>query len=169
MLSFDLRSLEANATRVDGELPASDPVWEEADVRPATAVAVSGRLSAAGSGRFYFSGRMQGEVTSSCRRCLDDVSSRVDTELHLLLVDQATDEADEADVYLIDARERELDLRPAIREEWLLAAPAYTVCSESCLGLCPSCGANRNHGACGCAPATDPRWSALTSPGGTNR
>lgn len=169
MLSFDLRSLEASAARVEGQLSASDPVWVEGDLRPATSVAVSGRLSAAGTGRFYFSGRMRGNVTSSCRRCLEDVSSAVDAELHLLLVDAAADEAEEADVYLIDAGERELDLRPAIREEWLLAAPAFTVCSEACLGLCPSCGANRNHGPCGCAPATDARWDALSSPGGSTR
>lgn len=163
MLSFDIRSLEHHAARVEGELPASDPTWEEGDVRPVGAVRVSGRLSSAGPGRFYFSGHMEGTAGAPCRRCLEDVTAPVKADLHLLLVDGATDEADEADVYLIDTRERALDLRPAVREEWLLAAPAFLVCRESCLGLCPTCGANRNEGACGCQPATDPRWSSLTS------
>lgn len=163
MLSFDLRSLEAQAARVDGELAASDPIWEEGDPRPVEGVRVSGRLSQAGAGRFYFSGQLEGEASASCRRCLTEVRQKVSEEVHLLLVDGAADEADEADVYVIDARDRELDLRPAVREEWLLATPAFMVCSEDCKGLCPSCGANRNQEPCRCTPTVDPRWSALTS------
>lgn len=162
MLSFDLRSLESGAARVEAELPAGDPVWEAGDIRPETAVAVTGRLSAAGADKFYFSGRLSGTAASSCRRCLEELHLAVDGELHLLLVDESSEEADQPDVYLIDVRQHELDLRPAIREEWQLAVPQFAVCSESCQGLCPSCGANRNTGACSCKPAVDPRWSALT-------
>ena len=169
MLSFDLRDLAAQASRVDGELPESDPIWEEGDARPRGALRVTGRVSAAGPGRFYFSGHLEGVATAFCRRCLEPVEEPVKADLHLLLVDGSSDEADEADVYLIDARERELDLRPVIREEWLLAAPSYMVCSDACQGLCPSCGANKNLGACGCTPAIDPRWHALSPIGGDAR
>lgn len=164
MLSFDLRSLESHAARVDAELPADDPVWEEGDFRPVDAVRVTGRLSSAGVGRFYFSGRIAGAAAASCRRCLDDnVQVRVEEEVQLLLVEPGADEADEPDVFLIDVREHILDLRPAIREVWLLAVPAFALCRESCLGLCPTCGVNRNLAECSCTPAIDPRWSALTS------
>ncbi|MCC6319520.1 MAG: DUF177 domain-containing protein [Gemmatimonadaceae bacterium] len=163
MLSFDLRSLESNAVKVEADLRADDAVWREGDTRPDAGVQVTGRLSAAGAGRFYFSGRLEGQAATSCRRCLDHVSLRVDQEVHLLLVDGAAEEADEPDVYLIDVRQHDLDLRPAIREEWLLAVPPYAVCSESCQGLCPKCGGNRNHGACTCTTAIDPRWGALSA------
>jgi uncharacterized protein len=163
MLSFDLRSLESHAARVDTELPADDPIWEEGDARPVGAVRVTGRLSAAGAGRFYFSGRIEGTAEASCRRCLEDVQALVGEDIHLLLVAPGADEADEPDVYLIDVREHLLDLRPAIREEWLLAVPPFLLCRESCRGLCPSCGVNRNLAECSCAAAVDPRWSALSS------
>ncbi len=164
MLSFDLRSLESHAARVDAELSADDPVWEEGDVPPVDAVRVTGRLSVAGAGRFYFSGRIEGTAAASCRRCLDDdVRVHVGEDLNLLLVEPGADEADEPDVFLIDVREHTLDLRPAIREEWLLAVPAFALCRESCLGLCPNCGTNRNLAECSCKPATDPRWNALMS------
>ena len=163
MLSFDLRSLESTAARVEGDLASGDPVWGEAEVRPVDTVRVTGRLSSAGTGKFYFSGRIGGTALASCRRCLDEVRVNVDQEVHLLLVDAATDEADQPDVYLIDARQHELDLRPAIREEWLLAVPQYVVCSESCQGLCPTCGNTRNTGTCACKPVVDARWSALSS------
>jgi uncharacterized protein len=162
MLSFDLRSLESSAARVDGQLLDVDPVWETGDARPQGPIHVAGRLSRAGTGKFYFSGRIAGTAGASCRRCLADVVTQVDEEIHLLFVDQASAEAEEPDVYVIDARARELDLRPALREEWLLALPAFPLCAESCAGLCPRCGANRNEVACSCQTAPDPRWGALS-------
>jgi uncharacterized protein len=161
MLCFDIRSLAEKAVQVDGRLAADDAVWEEADVRPNDAVHVTGRLSTAGNDRFYFSGRLQGEVTTECRRCLTDVSSDVDDEIHLIFADADDEEAEDPDVHRIDPRAHELDLRPAIREHWLLAVPAFALCREDCKGLCPTCGADLNSGACSCAPATDSRWDAL--------
>ncbi len=36
------------------------------------------------------------------------------------------------------------------------------LCREDCAGLCPSCGANLNAGACDCPPPSpDSRWDAL--------
>lgn len=162
MLCFDIRSLEARAEGVDGTLEAGDPVWEPEDTRPAEAgVHVSGRLSSAGHGRFYFSGRFQGAAMTECRRCLTPVRSQVSEEVQWIFAESGMDEAEEDDVHPIPANERELDLRPVVREEWLLAVPAFALCREDCLGLCPSCGADRNLGDCSCPPPSDPRWEAL--------
>jgi uncharacterized protein len=164
MLSFDIRSLESKAEQVNGSLSPDDDVWEEGDARPAKPIGVSGRLSSANEGRFYFSGRLTGEVAMPCRRCLEDVAVEVDDEVHFIFAEKGADEADDPDVYTYDPNARELDLRPAVRESWLLIAPAYAQCREDCKGLCPSCGQNLNEGACDCAPAkTDSRWDALLS------
>ena len=165
MLCFDIRSLEAKAENVDGLLGASDAVWEDDDARPAEpGVTVQGRLSSASQGRFYFSGRIEGTVAMECRRCLTDVAVPVSEEVHLLFAESGSDEADEDDVYPIPAGARQLDLAPAIREEWLLAAPAFALCREDCKGLCATCGADRNTGECHCTPVTDPRWAVLREP-----
>jgi uncharacterized protein len=162
MLCFDLRSLEARAESVDATLAGDDPVWETDDTRPADAgVHVSGRLSGAGHGRFYFSGRFEGAAQTQCRRCLIDVTSPVSDEVQLLFVESGLDDAEEDDVILIPANVRELDLRPALREEWLIAVPGFALCRDDCKGLCPSCGADRNTGECTCPPPSDPRWEAL--------
>ena len=50
MLSFDIRSLEAQAATVDDGLEAGDAVWQEGDPKPDSAVRVTGRLSATASG-----------------------------------------------------------------------------------------------------------------------
>lgn len=162
MLCFDIRSLEARAESVDGWLVANDPVWEEGDSRPVeTGVHVTGRLSAAGHGRFYFSGRFEGTAATECRRCLTSVHKQVADDVQLLFAESGVEDADEDDVVLIPAGDRELDLRPAVREEWLLAVPGFALCREECQGLCPTCGADRNTGSCTCSQPSDPRWDAL--------
>jgi uncharacterized protein len=98
---------------------------------------------------------------TTCRRCLTDVTTQVSDDVQLLFAESGLDVAEEDDVVLIPAGERELDLRPALREEWLLAVPAFALCREECQGLCPSCGADRNTGGCTCPPPSDPRWEAL--------
>lgn len=161
MLSFDIRSLASTAVHVDGTLAADDPVWQEGDTLPTRPVHVVGRLSAAGTGRYYFSGRIDGEAGAECRLCLTDVTVPVAQDVQLLFVDSDTEGADDPDVYVVDARAHELDMRPALREEWLLAVPAFVQCRDDCKGLCPNCGADLNAGECDCAPATDSRWDSL--------
>jgi len=161
MLSFDIRSLVTKAVHVDGLLAVDDPVWRDEDIRPSTPVHVVGRLSAAGADRYYFSGHLEGEVAGECRRCLTDVTASVADDVHLLFVEADTEGADDPDVYVVDPRDLELDMRPALREQWLLAVPAFLQCRDDCKGLCPTCGTDLNTGACDCAPATDSRWDAL--------
>lgn len=162
MLCFDIRTLEARAESVDGTLDAQDSVWEDGDARPVDpGVHVTGRLSSAGQGRFYFSGRLEGTAVGECRRCLAEAKVSVSEELQLLFAESGDDEAEDSDVILIPSGERELDLRPALREEWLLAVPSLALCREDCRGLCPSCGADRNTEDCTCLPPSDPRWDAL--------
>jgi uncharacterized protein len=55
-----------------------------------------------------------------------------------------------------------LQLNDALLEVVLLALPMQLVCGESCKGICPVCGENRNQRECGCAErAADERWTKL--------
>jgi len=166
MLSFDIRALEAHAEPVDGELLPTDEVWQEGDPLPQGSVRVTGRLSGAGPDRFYFRGRIEGRAQGECRRCLTDVTTPVALDSHLVFTSSEGEDAEEeSDAYIFDAGERELDLREAVREEWLLHVPTFPLCREDCAGLCPRCGADRNlpaeAGGCACAPERDGRWDAL--------
>ena len=168
MLSFDIRSLESKAAQVDGLLAPDDPIWREDDPRPAAPIRVTGRLSTAGEGRFYFSGRVEGTLAGDCRRCLAAASRDVRDDVQFLFAEDG-DEAEDPDIFPVDARAAEVDLRPAVREHWLLAAPNFLLCREECAGLCPRCGADLNQGACACPPAADSRWDALRGAGGDSR
>jgi uncharacterized protein len=163
MLSFDIRSLTEHAVTVDDTLSADDAVWEEGDSRPSGPLQVRGRLSAAGPGRFYWHGSIEGDFALECNRCLGDTSAHVLDETHVIFAEPGSEDVqDDPDVYLLDERSDQLDLRPVIREQWLLNVPAYALCREDCKGLCPTCGAELNLGQCQCKPASaDSSWDAL--------
>lgn len=113
-------------------------------------------------------GEVAATVRAECDRCLKpleiDVSGRFDQRYVWGAVDRAPEEH-EVDVEDLDVERLEeptLDTATLAREQVELAEPIRVVCSEDCLGLCPTCGADRNTNECGCEqkPA-DPRWDAL--------
>lgn len=161
MLSFNIRELQQHAVAVDGSLAPDDPIWEDGDVRPVGAVRATGRLSSAGSGRFYWSGRIEGVAHVSCRRCLADAVAPVAEDVHVIFAEDGGVEGEDPDVFRLSARTAVVDLRPAVREQWLLGVPAFPHCREDCKGLCPRCGSDLNAGPCECPPVTDRRWDAL--------
>ena len=99
MLQFDIRSVETKAVQVDAQLSPDDPVWQQGDPVPQKPLRVTGRLSSAGSGRFYWHGKLAGDVTIPCRRCLADATVHVraidrsdENILGLVFQDRATGE-----------------------------------------------------------------------------
>lgn len=154
MLSFPTQSVSAGAVQVQGMLDPDDKAWLEGDTRPnGPGVEVAGRISEAGSGRYYFSGSIAGEVTQECGRCLSVCSAAVAAEVHVLFADGAHEDESDPDVFpLVQGRSgSEVDVRRAVREGWLLEVPVVAVCSPECRGLCPTCGTNLNQGPCTCA------------------
>lgn len=161
MLSFDVRAVESKAVQVDAKLPPDDPVWQQGDPVPASPLRVTGRLSSAGAGKFYWHGRLSGDVVLPCRRCLADATVHVQDESHVIFAEAGSDESEDPDVYVLDERSAEIDLRPVVREQWMLNVPSYAVCREDCKGICPTCGNDLNEGPCECGESRDSRWDAL--------
>ena len=44
-----------------------------------------------------------------------------------------------------------LDLQPLVRDALLLELPMAPLCQEDCLGICTTCGADRNTDGCDCS------------------
>jgi len=106
------------------------------------------------------------EMAAQCDRCLAPVRYPLNATFDLYYR-PASDVPEEEEVK-IDAGEAEigfyedgLDLEDILREQVLLALPMQRVCNESCKGICPGCGRNRNETACDCKPGLDDRWGAL--------
>ena len=159
MLSFPTQSISVAAIQVKGNLDRDDQVWLEGDVRPVEDVRVTGRLSTAGAGRYYFKGKFSGSTLGECRRCLVEVRTEVGAETNLIFADTEAEAegGEDPDVFPLSRGRSgaEVDLRPAMREQWLLEAPAFVLCRPDCKGLCLTCGANLNLGACRCAQKTN--------------
>ena len=101
-------------------------------------------------------GRLAAPWRAECRRCLGQVTGRVEVEFHELF--ERTPK--EGETYPLG--HEEIDLDPLIREALLLTLPLAPLCEAGCRGICPTCGADLNEGPCGCPPAgRDPRWAAL--------
>ncbi len=161
MLEFDIRSVVAKAVQVNAEVSPDDPIWKQGDPVPQGPLRVSGRLSAAGAGKFYWHGRVSGDVTMPCRRCLADATVHVQDEAHVIFAEAGSEETEDPDVYELEERANRIDLRPAVREQWMLNVPSFVECREDCKGLCPTCGKDLNEGPCECPQSRDTRWDAL--------
>ncbi|MGH9556805.1 MAG: YceD family protein [Terriglobales bacterium] len=113
-------------------------------------------------------GRLSTRVEVRCARCLEPVTSVIESAFDLLYrplgADAGKDEVSisEAETEIGYYQGEGLLLEDVLREQVLLATPVRTLCREDCKGLCPRCGRNRNREECQCAEQPpDPRWEAL--------
>jgi uncharacterized protein len=165
MLEIDLRELVRGPVETRADLTGDDPLFAGLGIAVAEPVQVRGRLQAAGEGRFYWTGSLRTVVGRVCRRCLVPVAVPVTVDIGALF-SLEPDADDDPNTYAVPPDARVIDVRPAVREELILAVPEYVVCRDDCRGLCPRCGKDLNAGACCCPPAppaVDGRWQGLAA------
>jgi uncharacterized protein len=116
-------------------------------------------------------GNVETTLEADCDRCLGPAAFPVAAKFDLFY--KPVDEDAPTDEVAIDEGEAEMGfyelpglvLEDILREQLLLQLPMQRVCRESCEGICPVCGANRNEVKCGCDAARgqmlDERWKAL--------
>lgn len=153
MLAVDVRRLFDGPVLTQATLAPEDATLEGLDLDLAGPVAIDGRLQSTGEGEYFWHATVHGRLAGQCRRCLGPVPVDLDTEIRVLF---STDPeaADDPGVYPLAETASQVNLGLAVREELLLAAPAFVLCREDCAGLCPRCGADLNAGPCRCgAPA----------------
>jgi len=130
----------------------------------------------------FAAGSFRGELTVACSRCVNPVKLVIDEKLRVTFMprheipadddaaasgapegpegDEGPEVADEdLDVFPFDGER--IDLEPLFREQFVLAIPYAPLCTETCKGLCPQCGIDRNTASCTCEPPIDPRLAVL--------
>lgn len=123
---------------------------------------IRGELQAAWAGDIVeVVGHLVTTVTSSCGRCLAPVTERLEIPVELcysaldedgeLVADEEV-ELEGTELGLIAFSGSEIDVRPDVEQEIIMALPLQPLCSESCRGLCPVCGCNLNQERCACEP-----------------
>ena len=142
------------------EIAKLDPVTVSAN---ADKGALPGEYIVDGTAKFT------GDLT--CSRCLDPYPIANSSSFHVRFrprpeaVSEDDEEVEIAGSEELDVEfysEREIPLRDLALEQIQLSIPMKPLCDETCLGLCPNCGANRSRESCNCETSVaDERWAAL--------
>ncbi|HET7500233.1 MAG TPA: DUF177 domain-containing protein [Kofleriaceae bacterium] len=125
----------------------------------------------------FAAGTFRGELTVACSRCIKPVKLVIDEKLRVTFMprhelpgddedgpsagDDEGPEVPEEDIDVFPFDGERVDLEPLFREQFVLAIPFAPLCAETCKGLCPQCGIDRNTASCTCEPPIDPRLAAL--------
>lgn len=111
--------------------------------------------------------RVEAQVTMKllCDRCLREFEQRLTTSYIMLYVPNdrsMTDVEEDIEVHVLAPDDNYIELDDDVRQYLVLAVPQKVLCNESCKGLCPVCGVNKNETSCHCeVEEIDPRWDAL--------
>ena len=130
---------------------------------PVGPVRIKGTLTGEGE-QYIFSGQVSGNFQGTCARCLGP--AEVPFNVDALWVfsrdpvahpfdeweeDDEEEEVDDGGITRIPLEGNAIDLASAAWEELVLATPLKLLCTETCAGLCPRCGANLNETRCDCS------------------
>ena len=109
--------------------------------------------------------KMWAEGAFVCDRCLDSFIWQMDKKFSMVYIQgyrSNIDSKKEDEFQVLSADTNYIDMDEDVRQYILLAIPQKLLCQEDCLGICPTCGVNRNSESCICdVQVTDSRWDAL--------
>lgn len=156
-LSRLFESDDENELKFSFSIDLSD--FEQSGVRPLKKpVSVSGRAEVS-AGVITVSYTALYTVDTLCDRCGCPVSQERSVSCSRTAVKSMQNEDNED--YLL-APEGRLALDEPVYCDVVLDLPSKNLCREDCLGLCPTCGENRNITPCSCSHYTgDPRLQRL--------
>lgn len=164
---IDLFELSEPVSGFNAELSPAEINLEEESARLAEPVKIEGKVRK-GIAQTDVEGRIATEIEIDCARCLSAAKTALDFPFKVTFVTEenytqdaeAELRADDLNVAIFEGQK--IDLAELAREQILLNLPTRFFCRDSCQGLCPKCGANKNTVNCNCEEKEiDPRWSAL--------
>lgn len=157
---FTLEELELHKIVVSRTYPSGSLDFHGTDFSQASPLNVDATAELVG-GEIRVRGHLSVRLGAACDRCLKPTEVEVKLGFDLTyrpLEEIAKEEeievpADELDVgfYSGDG----IALADIVTEQVILAMPMKVVCRSDCQGLCPVCGADRNHVKCQCPPPKD--------------
>ena len=107
--------------------------------------------------KYLLEGGLSGGLQVLCDRCLNVYHRDLIYDFNVFLDTSPMSDTNMTEVELLDEdmevdfiNDREIDLDEIIREQIYLSLPMKSLCSDNCLGLCPTCGSNLNVRDCQC-------------------
>lgn len=152
----ELRRRAGTRKRIERSAVLSGLVVGDVAVVEDAAVDVSGVLESL-SDQVVLTGTVAADWLGSCRRCLDEVTGRVEVEVREVFDPHPI----EGETYPLAGEN--LDLEPMARDAVLLHLPLAPLCDVACAGPDPEhpVGPAAEERAAAAEPEPDPRWAAL--------
>ena len=129
----------------DDELQRTGPVYAVIDLKPK------------GLDRVLLTGTLKTAIVFDCDRCLEKYTMDLDSSFRLDLeyaagsrMEAPEHEVSPAEMDMIYLDEPAVDVFAILCQQVYLVIPEKHLCSESCKGLCPRCGADLNVETCSC-------------------
>lgn len=167
----DIKLEAGQHKRVALTVPLESTTVDEQEIRFETPFTGEAEIWNTGD-RLLVRAELSGEVKLVCSRCLTLYTEPIDLSFEEEFVETAKvdegrseeDAEDESGRTVSFYSGDEIDLTESLRENILLELPMKPLCSDDCEGLCSTCGANLNEGACKCQggeEVVDPRLAVL--------
>jgi uncharacterized protein len=154
-MQIDLRTLEQGESRIEADIAGDSVGLRREDLALQGPLHVALILDRRGD-EIWIRGKVEAVTPQQCSRCLSDYLERLELEFEVFCakvrphstIDPTRLDAEEGGIHFHDGRVLTVD--EEIREAVILGLPMRPLCKESCLGLCPHCGEDRNQGPCRC-------------------
>lgn len=158
---IDIFSNSGAVKRFEGDLNFDGESLDEMGVSFEGPVHVKGRAENIG-GQVEISANVTAKIATNCARCMKDIFKDVDFDYVEKLAGSGVTLQDGDDVILLEGTE--VDIADLTLNNFITVSPMKYLCKEDCKGLCPHCGADRNHTDCDCEnDITDPRFDVLNN------
>lgn len=162
---LNLRNLDEFPARVELRVPANELniVYDGVTVTGQADIC----LDIIRSERIYYcQGSVDCDGRLTCSRCLVEypVHFRGEIDFSIQEADEGSVNPDEVpeNEMIVAPGAQEIDISQPVGEALLLEVPLKPLCSETCRGICPICGGNKNDKPCDCKEETeDSRWDGL--------
>lgn len=164
-LVFNVKDLRYEDFKEYEALVPSEPlglIYEEAKLLTPLACKIG--LMRQGGDTIYVTSDIQTTLLTECRRCVNWFEINIATTLDLLfsMGNEPTEPTDEDDERYYDGET--LDISEDVRRALVLEIPTWSLCSETCKGLCLECGTDLNTTECSCEIPADETDPTTTNP-----
>lgn len=157
-MKIDLKHLPQGGSTLDFELPPESVGISPKDVTVEGPLRLHLSLDRRGD-EIWIRGKLHLLAVQECSRCLTDFREALDLDFEVFcakvhnpnVVSASLVGEEDEGVHVHDGRILSID--DEIREAVILGLSMKPLCKETCAGLCPTCGDDRNLGPCRCARA----------------
>ncbi len=163
-MTIEVHHIPTQGTRLDYVKPAEafsvlKRLTEQGECRFATPIAITLEVEPERD-LIRVDGFLSATVRLPCSRCLNEYERELHRRFTLRFSreipadvhsgDDGEVELTAAQIGLIYFKDDTIEFGDAVQEQIVLCLPYKPLCSDSCKGMCPQCGADLNQGPCGC-------------------